>query len=117
MDMHGKKILVFLDKRPKQKTLEFLGVFGETGVLYSHNNFEGISYKILKEEISYELPDPKPPKEKKAPTLKHLLIDRENTLSLMKILKDVPKGYDMCKRQLEEIEREIVERFGADALK
>ena len=120
MDMHGKKILVFMDKRPKQKILEFLGVFGETGIQYHHNIFKGISYKKIKDEITYELPDPKPSAEETQKTLRQLKIERNAAISAVSMFQNIPGFDDICgrsKKILADIEKEIEDRFGKDALK
>ena len=86
---------------------------------YHHNRFDGISYKKIKDEITYELPKPKPPAEPKLKTLRQLKNDRDNTLSSIGMFQNIPELADVCeksKQRLANIEKEIEERFGKDAL-
>lgn len=118
MDMHGKKILVFLDKRPKQKSVEFLGVFGETGILLSHNRFKGISYEKIKDEITYDLIEPTQPKEKKVQkcSLNKLKSSREFNMMLLNSVEKDSEHYIKIKQKIDCIDAEIEERFGKEAL-
>lgn len=118
MDMHGKKILVFFDKRKEENAFEFLGVFGENGIIYSHNEYVGTNYIKLNDSISIEMPKPEIEKNEQThpKTLKELLADRSESIFYLKIFEEFkdkfPDDYRRTKEEIERIDAEIEERFG-----
>ena len=110
MDLHGHKILVFLDKRKKEKCFEFFGVFGEREIFYQHNKFKGIEYVRLADCIEYEYPEQKTavPDKPKRRALKTLIREKEFTEILYAGMdKTHPELYKEIQKRLDNLNAEI----------
>ena len=113
MDMHGYKILVFLDRRKRGHYFEFFGVFGEQEVIFSHNEFKGITYIRLFDDVLYEMPTSQTDKTHipKRRTLKRATEEKRYIEYLMEGTESkFPEHYQQLQKQLKNLNVEIAER-------